>query len=218
MRWRFSSLRPCLCCVTGSLFLSVPQTAGRGCRHHHVGPFIHRHIDHATGEGHGGGGSSLRPNPVTGTSTVSPSLMTPCSDNFSSPAKAAAEVGSAKMPSSAARSLCICRMPDSSTATADPPVSRSISRICHWRDGAAMDIPPATVLRTEPEFHTSPLKAATKGMTLLDWTQCRRGNYSIRPESRCSLKPLNAPIRREPLPTGKTTCSGIASPNCRTTS
>ena len=52
------------------------------------------------------GRASLRPKPVMGSSAVSVGWMTPRVSRVSSPASAAAEVGSAKMPSEDARRFC----------------------------------------------------------------------------------------------------------------
>ena len=110
--------------------------------------------------------------------------------NISSPAKAAAEVGSAKIPSSSAKACCIFKMLASSAATAEPPVNLSIFNICHCLDGAAMDMPPAIVFTAWSEDQFTPLKADTSGITFRDWTQCSLGMLSIRPDSLSSLNPL----------------------------
>ena len=93
-----------------------------------------------------GGRMSLRPKPVTGTSTRSVSPTPPCSTRSSSPANAAAEVGSANMPSRSASNFCQRRISSSATATAEPSVARRMPTMRSILGGAATAIPPAMVL------------------------------------------------------------------------
>ena len=68
-----------------------------------------------------------------------------CKQAASTPANAAADVGSTNMPSRSASRLCQRSMSLSSTATAEPPVSRRTRSAWRIRGGLATAMPPATV-------------------------------------------------------------------------
>ena len=105
---------------------------------------------------------------MIGNKTVSFGLNNPCSFRISSPAKAAAEVGSTNKPSFSAIRCCQCRIWFSETFATLPPVLFKIDNIRSSLGGAATAMPAAEVARVDSGDHSLPANAEEIGITELD--------------------------------------------------